>query len=103
MHAGEFTQESAQAWTVAGGVGTGHVGLDDPSTAYTGGLVQQKMGDLHGDGGKLDHLLGMVKRRGGKLAMSTGTRRRIEVLHLGRLKPSRAGTRMSLSGAPFAR
>ena len=48
--------------------------------------MHQEVSDLQIDGGKLDHLMGVVKRRRSKLAMPTGTRGGIEVLHRGGLK-----------------
>jgi hypothetical protein len=66
-------------------------------------LVQQEVGDLHVDGRQLDHLLGVVKRRRSKLAMSTSTRSRIHVLHVSRLKQGGSRARMAFLCAALAR
>jgi hypothetical protein len=75
---------------------TWHVSLKQPSTTDTVGLVQQEMADFQPDRRQFDHLLGIVRRCGSHCAMSTDTRRRIQVVHLGRLKQDRSGARMAL-------
>jgi hypothetical protein len=49
-------------------------------------LAQQKVGNLHGDGGQFDDLMGVGQRGGGTLSLAPGTRRWIDVLHGSRFK-----------------
>src|SRR6516225_198335 len=73
VHTPEFSYERRQAWAVAGGVWARDVRLEERATAYAVGLVQQKMGDLYGDGGQFDNLMGVGEPGGGKLPLATGT------------------------------
>ena len=103
LHAGQFGKKRrptrAGAWRMV----RGHLGLEQRATADTAALVQQEMGDLHVDGGQLDHWMGLVERGGDKRTLATGTRCWIEVLHLDGLKQSGAGARMAFSPATCAR
>jgi hypothetical protein len=65
------------------------------------GLVQQKMGDLHGDGGQFDDLMGVVAHGGGQLPLATGTGRWIDVVHGGRLEQGYSRAWMALARPPF--
>ena len=86
MHAGQFANQRGQARSVTGGMLTWRICLDQLATTHTVSLVQQEVADLHVDGRQLDHLMGVVRRRGSKLTMTTHAGYRIDVLHLGGLK-----------------
>ena len=84
LYPAEFGDKGAEPGAVAGTGRPGQAGLDQTTAVRACGAVRNQMGDIHLDLGKLDHLMGVKRRRllAGQAA-AAGAGARPQILNMG--------------------
>ena len=83
MHAGQCTDQGAQARAITGLLWAWHLRFELSSTALAVALLEDEMVDFHLDRWQLDHLMGVIGAQRDHVAMAAGTGAGLNEMDLG--------------------